>query len=74
MRVSVVDSGTGIAPEFLPSLFEPFTQATTGVRDEGIGLGLYITRGLVDAMGGTIDVQSRPGQGSTFTIRLERSR
>lgn len=74
VRVSVVDSGTGIAPEFLPSLFEPFTQATTGVRDEGIGLGLYITRGLVDAMGGTIDVQSRPGQGSTFTIRLERSR
>ena len=74
VQVSVVDSGTGIAAEFLPNLFEPFTQAATGARDEGIGLGLYITRGLVDAMGGTIDVQSRPGQGSRFTIRLSRSR
>ena len=73
VQVSVVDSGTGIAEEFLPQLFEPFTQAATGFPDEGVGLGLYTTRGLVDAMGATIDVQSRPGKGSRFTIRLRRS-
>jgi signal transduction histidine kinase len=74
IQVSVVDSGSGIDAEFLPSLFEPFTQAeSAGFRDEGIGLGLYISRGLVDAMGGTIEVESRLGEGSRFTIRLERS-
>jgi signal transduction histidine kinase/FixJ family two-component response regulator len=74
VRVSVVDSGSGIDAEFLPRLFEPFTQAATlGFRDDGIGLGLYISRGLVDAMGGAIEVESRPGHGSRFTIRLKRS-
>jgi signal transduction histidine kinase len=72
--VSVVDSGKGIEPAFLAQLFEPFTQAAgTGGRSDGLGLGLYIVRGLVEAMGGTIEVQSRVGEGSEFVIRLRRA-
>jgi hypothetical protein len=74
VRIAVTDSGTGIEPEFLAHIFEPFTQAAsvTGRRD-GLGLGLYIVRGLVDAMGGAIEAESTPGQGSRFTVRLARS-
>jgi signal transduction histidine kinase/ActR/RegA family two-component response regulator len=74
VRVSVTHSGTGIEPELLSSIFEPFTQpADTAPREDAIGLGLYIAHGLVEAMGGTIDVDSRLGEGSRFTIRLHRA-
>ena len=74
VRVAVSDSGTGIEPEFLAHIFEPFTQAAsiTGRRD-GLGLGLYIVRGLIDAMRGTIEAESTLGVGSRFTVRLERA-
>jgi signal transduction histidine kinase len=74
VRITVTDTGTGIEPEFLPHIFEPFTQAAsvTGRRD-GLGLGLYIVRGLVDAMGGAIEAESTPGRGSSFTVWLPRS-
>ncbi len=73
VRITVTDTGTGIEPEFLAHIFEPFTQAAgvTGRRD-GLGLGLYIVRGLVDAMGGAVEAQSTPGQGSRFTVWLQR--
>jgi signal transduction histidine kinase len=66
--VSVRDSGPGIDPEHVPHLFDRFYRANT--RSSGLGLGLYISRILVEAHGGRICVESRPGQGSTFTIRL----
>ena len=74
VRLEVADHGTGIDPDFLPHIFEPFAQAErpTG-RETGLGLGLYIVRGLVEAMGGTIDAHSTPGEGSRFVVRLARA-
>ncbi|MBN1658096.1 MAG: GAF domain-containing protein [Anaerolineae bacterium] len=68
----VTDTGIGIRPEDLPKLFKPFRQLETGVarRHEGTGLGLAICDRLVTLMGGTIGVESRWGEGSTFTFAL----
>ena len=70
----VADEGRGIDPAFLPNMFQPFTQADIGDtrRDHGVGLGLSICKGLMEAMGGTIEVSSIPGKGSTFTLLLPR--
>jgi PAS domain S-box-containing protein len=66
VSIAVKDSGPGIPPENLKKLFEPlFTTKFTG-----IGLGLAISRKLAEANGGRIEVQSQPGQGSTFTLFL----
>ena len=74
VEVTVTDEGTGIAPEFMPHLFKPFTQADGGDtrRDHGVGLGLSICQGLVEAMGGSIEVNSVLGRGTTFTVILPR--
>jgi signal transduction histidine kinase len=68
----VRDSGIGIPSEELARIFERFHQAdSANTRNaEGAGLGLYITRRLVEAMGGSIAVESELGAGSTFTVRL----
>jgi PAS domain S-box-containing protein len=71
--IRVQDSGVGIAPEFLPHIFEPFRQADGRFNrgHGGLGLGLAITRQLVDLHGGVIHAASDgAGQGATFTIRL----
>jgi signal transduction histidine kinase len=70
----VADEGRGIDPSFLPNLFQPFTQADIGDtrRDHGVGLGLSICKGLMEAMGGSIEVTSGPGSGSRFTLVLPR--
>jgi signal transduction histidine kinase len=74
VELSVVDQGRGIDPEFLPHLFEPFTQADAGDtrRDHGVGLGLSIVQGLVAAMGGVVEVDSGTGAGTRFTVVLPR--
>jgi signal transduction histidine kinase len=71
LQFVVEDSGSGIAPENLQRIFEPFVRATDDTRIEGTGLGLPITKRLVTAMGGTIDVESQIGVGSKFTVSLE---
>lgn len=68
--VVVRDTGSGISPEDLRRIFEPFY--TTKGRGKGTGLGLAICRELTAALGGTISVESAPGNGSTFTVRLPR--
>ncbi len=72
LRLVVKDSGVGISPEKLPSLFEKFTQADNSAtrRFGGTGLGLAICRELTQMMGGAINVESREGHGSTFTVDL----
>ncbi len=71
-RFDVCDRGVGIRPDRLSAIFEPFVQAdvSTTRRYGGTGLGLSICRMLVDAMGGTIEAESRPGEGSRFRFVL----
>ena len=76
VTVQVIDAGVGIAPEHLPHLFDRFYRVDTArTRTHGgAGLGLSIVKAIVEAHGGTVSVESKPGQGSTFTllwVRLE---
>jgi signal transduction histidine kinase len=73
--VDVTDHGPGIAEADLPKLFQPFGRLPDAVAAgiQGTGLGLHLSRGLAQSQGGDIEVTSRPGEGSTFTLRLPRS-
>jgi len=70
--ISVYDSGIGIRPEHLKFIFEKFSQVESGFSKEtqGTGLGLPITKNLVEAHGGKIDVKSEYGKGSVFEFTL----
>jgi signal transduction histidine kinase/CheY-like chemotaxis protein len=74
VRLSVTDTGAGIAPHDVSRLFEPFERLDAAARGiAGTGVGLALSRSLTEAMGGTIGVDSTPGEGSTFWIELERA-
>ncbi|NMO18216.1 GAF domain-containing protein [Pyxidicoccus fallax] len=73
VRMEVRDGGIGIAAEHLPRLFHRFERAVSERNYGGFGLGLWITRQIVEAMGGHITVRSEPGVGSTFTVELPRA-
>jgi two-component system, NtrC family, sensor kinase len=68
IEIQMRDDGAGIAPDVLPQIFEPFL--TTKESGHGVGLGLAISRGIVDRHHGRIDVQSQLGRGTTFTVTL----
>lgn len=70
--LEVEDTGMGIDPEFLPHLFDAFKQQSKGPdrTHEGSGLGMAVTKQLVERMDGSINVDSKPGEGTRFTVRL----
>ena len=69
--ISVSDRGLGIAPEERARVFEPFQRSGASASTiPGVGIGLSVARRIVDAHGGRIDLESAPGEGSTFTVRL----
>lgn len=72
IRISVVDTGIGMTPEQLSTIFDPFCQADQSLtrHHSGTGLGLAITESLVKAMQGQVSVSSQPGVGSTFTVEF----
>jgi PAS domain S-box-containing protein len=75
VAIEVADTGVGIDPDRLPELFEPFKQASDGTErsHEGSGLGLAVTKRLVERMDGSIDVETEKGEGTCFTVSLPRA-
>jgi signal transduction histidine kinase len=70
VRVHVSDTGVGIHPDVLPHIFEPFF--STKHEESGVGLGLAVVYGIVQRHGGSIEVDSEPGRGTTFHLTLPR--
>jgi signal transduction histidine kinase len=73
VEIRVTDTGQGIAPAFMPRLFDRFSQADSGITGGkgGLGLGLTIVRQLVELHGGTVEAESAGvNKGSTFTVRV----
>lgn len=68
----VSDNGVGMSPEFVQHIFEPFTREATSTQTgiQGTGLGMAITKNIVELMNGQIEVKSEPGKGTTFTVSL----
>ncbi|ADO68975.1 ATP-binding protein [Stigmatella aurantiaca] len=73
-RLTVADQGMGISPEDQARIFERFERAVPGRQYGGLGLGLWIARQVVEAHGGHIQVDSTPGQGTTFTVQIPQNR
>jgi signal transduction histidine kinase len=67
IAVAVEDQGPGIPADVLPRIFDPFFSTKTDATHVGMGLGLSVSRSVIEALGGRIEVESEPGQGSTFT-------
>ena len=68
LRIRVVDDGEGIAPEDLPHIFKRFYRSRGGADAQGAGLGLPLSRAIVEGQGGLLSVESEPGRGSAFTL------
>jgi len=71
-RIEVIDQGLGIPEDVLPKIFEPFERGKMEQVPAGLGLGLFISRQLAEAHGGTLTARSKPGEGATFIFTLPR--
>jgi signal transduction histidine kinase len=76
LTISVQDFGTGISEKNQKIIFERFKRLDSGINslNRGHGLGLSITKALLDVMGGTIEINSRKGEGSTFTVQIPEAK
>jgi len=71
VQITVADRGSGIAPKDLPHIFEPFYRGkTVAATTSGAGLGLCLVERNLRALGGTVTVESKPGEGTSFTLHL----
>ena len=70
LEISVRDHGLGVPPEHLPRIFERLYQGHTMSYSPGLGLGLYVARQIVELHGGRIEVETPPGGGARFIVRL----
>src|SRR5207247_3843098 len=71
VRLAVSDTGPGIPPDMMDRLFIPFDRLGAGETGvEGTGIGLALSKGLTELMGGTLSAQSAPGEGTTFVVEL----
>ncbi len=70
IRISIRDTGIGIAPEDMSRIFNPFYRGTNSRREHGFGLGLSTVKSIIDAHGWAIEAESEPGKGAVFTIRI----
>jgi len=70
VQIDISDNGVGIPPDVIPHIFEPFF--STKQQERGVGLGLAVVYGIVQRHGGSIAVESQPGHGTTFSVRLPR--
>lgn len=73
-HIHVVDRGIGVAEEDRQRIFQRFERATDRAKDRSLGLGLFVAKEIVEAHGGRIDVESKPGEGSRFIVKLPRRR
>jgi signal transduction histidine kinase len=71
-RIAVIDRGIGVAPEHQARIFERFERAQSVRNYGGFGIGLWIVREIVTALGGSVRVESQPGEGATFVVELPR--
>jgi PAS domain S-box-containing protein len=69
-RLEVTDHGMGIDEDMLTKIFDPFQRAVSGKQIQGLGLGLFVVKSIVEAHGGAVHVQSKRGRGSTFVVEL----
>ncbi len=70
LSFSIIDTGVGIDKEDVPKIFKPFSRINNPLKTEGSGFGLYVTKGLVEALNGNISIESEKGKGTSITIRL----
>lgn len=70
VKVTVQDSGVGIPPDKIPTLFKPFSQLNSDKRSKGTGLGLYITKAIVEGHGGNVSIDSKPGVGTAMSFTI----